>query len=46
MRDGGLKISSDTAIEVLASMNDLPIACYTAVEAMKDQLILVASLDL
>jgi hypothetical protein len=46
VRDGGLNISAETAIEVLNTMDDVPMACYTSIEGIKDQLALIASLDI
>jgi hypothetical protein len=46
VRDGGLNISAETAIEALNTMDDVPMACYTSIEGIKDQLALIASLDL
>jgi hypothetical protein len=46
VRDGGLNISAETAIEALNTMDGVPMACYTALEGIKDQLALIASLDI
>jgi hypothetical protein len=44
LRDDMIQIEPETAMEVLSTMDDVPIGCYVALEAIADQLSLIASL--